>query len=193
MTLPPATTGSGTRAPVDGTPAGIARPIYRLIQGFRALVPAIPAERDAILANVLSPPQAAAFRALPTHDQAHLCRVYQLLVAAGETERDLLVAALLHDVAKAGPRGRVRLHDRIARVVLRAVAPGVLQRLARRPAPRWRLGLALAVHHPSLGADRARALGCSERTCWLIAHHESDPLPADPDLRRLVAADHAAG
>ena len=166
---------------------------YRLRQGLGALRPRLPDDRDAILASTLTRAQADAFRRLPVHDQAHLCRVHRTLVAGGERDPDLLVAALLHDIAKAGPGGQVRLHDRVVRVVLRRFAPSLLSRLARWPAPRWRAGIALAVHHPRLGAERAKTLGCSDRACWLIAHHEDAPLPEDADLHRLVAADHAGG
>ena len=173
-------------------PTGVLVPLAsRVRQGVAALRPRVPTDRDAILAAVLSPEQAAAFRSLPVHDQAHLCRVYRALRGEGIEDRDVLAAALLHDLGKAHPRrGRVRLPDRVARVVLGRVAPGFLQRLSRWPAPAWRRGLALAVHHPAIGAKRAARLGCSDRTCWLIAHHEDDPLPEDAFLRRLATADH---
>ena len=166
---------------------------YRLRQGLGALRSSILADRDEILAATLTEPQAAAFRALPAHDQAHLCRAYRLLRERGVRDGDVLVAALLHDIAKVHGGGRVRLPDRVVRVVLGHLAPRLLDRLASLPAPRWRLGLALAVHHPRLGAERARALGCSERACWLIAHHEDDPPSTDPDLRLLAEVDRAAG
>jgi hypothetical protein len=166
---------------------------YRLRQGLGALRPRLPDDVDEIVASTLTRTQADAFRLLSVHDQAHLCRVYRTLVAGGERNSDLLVAALLHDMAKAGPDGRVRFHDRVLRVVLQRFAPTQLSRLARWPAPRWRAGIAVAVHHPQLGAERARALGCSDRVSWLIAHHEDVPLPDDADLRRLVAADRAGG
>jgi hypothetical protein len=165
--------------------------IYRIRQGLHAIRPAIPSDQEEILVATLTPAQGKAFRALSRHDQSHCCRVYRLLQSEG-APHDLLVAALLHDVAKAGPDRRVRLPDRVARVVLRRFTPRLLARLSRLPAPRWRGGLALAVHHPGLGSERARALGCSERACWLIAHHEDVPVPDDPDLKRLVRADHAA-
>lgn len=166
---------------------------YRLRQGFSALRPRLPHDRDEILAAVVTPAQAAAFRGLPAHDQAHLCRVCRILLASGVADRDLLAAALLHDVGKADAGGRVRLPDRVARVLLAWLAPRLLARLAALPAPGPRRGFALAVHHPRLGAERAAQLGCSRRTCWLIAHHEDEPPPDDPDLLRLMAADHAAG
>ena len=164
---------------------------YRLRQGLKALRPAIPPDREAILAASLTPPQRDEFRTLSRHDQAHCCRVYRLLHAEGASH-DLLVAGLFHDIAKAGTDAQVRFSDRVMRVVLRRFAPRLLARLSRLPAPRWRAGIALAVCHPMLGAERARAIGCSERACWLIAHHEDVPVPDDPDLKRLVAADHAA-
>ena len=142
---------------------------------------------------VLTDSQAAAFRALPAHDQAHLCRVYRGLRARGVTDRDLLVAGLLHDLGKSDASGRVRWADRVVRVLLARWAPRVLDRLARRPAPWWRAGLALAVHHPRLGAERGARLGCSARTCWLIAHHEDGSAAEDTGLALLMAVDHAAG
>lgn len=163
----------------------------RIRQGLGALRPRLPEDRQAILAKFLSPAQAAAFRALPVHDQAHLCRVHRSLLSGGVVDRDLLTAALLHDLGKATASGRVRLPDRVVRVLLARLTPGVLRRLARLPAPPWRRGIALAVHHPAVGAARAAALGCSPRACWLIAHHEDPSAMDDPDLARLAAADAA--
>jgi hypothetical protein len=179
MKLPPAT-------------AAWSRLRYRARQGAGALRPTLPVDRDEILTAALTAPQRQAFSSLSIHDQAHCCRVYRRLRNEGASS-DLLIAGLLHDIGKVGPDGRVRLPDRVARVVLRRLAPGLLTRIARLPARPGRVGIARAVHHPRLGADQARLLGCSERVCWLIAHHEDVPPPDDADLRRLIAADHAAG
>ncbi len=157
---------------------------HRLRQGVRALWPQ-PALAPADLPpGLLSPAQIDTFLALPSSDQAHLLRVYERLRQQAVTDRDLLVAALLHDIGKVTSFGRVRLADRVALVLLRPVAV----RVATLPAPAWRRGLAIAVHHAALGADQAAALGCSERTCWLIRHHH-DAEPTDPDLSLLQAAD----
>lgn len=163
----------------------------RLRQGLAALRPMRPLGCDEILSELLTGRQAAVFRQLPLFDQAHLCRVCEALRARGEEDRDLLVAALLHDVGKVGRRGSIRLPHRVLRVVLRRFCPRLLAWLARLPDSRWRAGFALAVHHAALGAERAAELGCSARTCWLIAHHEDDPAPDDERLRRLMAADQA--
>ncbi len=165
----------------------------RVRQGLRALRPRLPTDRDAIVAATLTPAQGAAFRDLSMTDQAHLCRAYRRLRAKGVADPDLLAATLLHDLGKASKEGRVRLPDRIGRVLLAAVAPGLLRRWACVPAPRWRHGLALAVHHPALGAERAATLGCSPRVRWLIAHHEDRSAMGDPDLALLAEADREAG
>jgi hypothetical protein len=157
---------------------------HRLRQGIRALLPRPGLDRSSLPPYLLTPAQADAFLALSPADQAHLLRVYGRLRDQAVTDRDLLVAALLHDIGKVTPNGRVRLIDRVALVLLRPVAV----RFASLPAPAWRRGLAIAVHHAELGAARAAALGCSERTCWLIRHHHDDVV-FDQDLRLLQAAD----
>ncbi|HEV2107203.1 MAG TPA: HD domain-containing protein [Thermomicrobiales bacterium] len=141
---------------------------------------------------LLSTALGEAFERLSRFDQAHLLAVRQVLCSASPVSLDLQHAALLHDIAKAGTihqPGRVRLPHRVGAVVLRRYWPSGLERLARLPAPRWRAGFALAVHHPALGAKMAADLGCSARTCWLIHHHHDMPPPDDPELLLLIAAD----
>jgi hypothetical protein len=156
------------------------------------LAPRIPDDRDANLGEALTPAQRAAFLQLPVYDQRHLCAVYRALRSRDPDDHELLQAGLLHDLGKAALNGRVRLIDRVAIVVLNRIAPRLSKRLTSLPCPRWRLGLALAVHHPALGADWARTLSCSERTCWLIEHHADRPVLNDDALIRLAAADESA-
>jgi hypothetical protein len=134
----------------------------------------------------LTPEQSDAFCALPAYDQIHLIAVFERLRSGGP---DLLIAGLLHDIGKADQRGRVRLVDRVARVVLRQATPRLLARLAASPGNQLLHGLHLCVHHPRLGAERAKALGCSDRAVWLIAHHEDREPGNDPELIALQAAD----
>jgi hypothetical protein len=161
----------------------------RLRQGFAALRPREPDDLLASVQQALTPEQAGAFRSLPIYDRVHLFRVFARLRDEGVDDPDLLTAALLHDLGKCALGGRVRLIDRTIAVLLGRLSPRLLVRLAALPAPDWRLGIALAVHHPELGAEWASELGCSPRTVWLIAHHADDPLPDDADLARLVRAD----
>lgn len=163
----------------------------RLRQGIAGLRPTPPPNLEQSQA-CLNEPARAAFSRLSIYDQTHLCAVHDVLVRQGETDNDVLTAALLHDLGKAALGGRVRLIDRTFNVLLAAIAPGVHRHLTVLPAPRCRLGLALAARHPELGADWARDLGCNERVCWLIAHHADAPIPPDDGLQRLVDADRRA-
>ncbi|MEZ4507974.1 MAG: hypothetical protein R2848_19445 [Thermomicrobiales bacterium] len=165
----------------------------RIVQGLRGLRPKWGASStDRSILELLTPEQRSRFTALPVFDQQHLCRVANHLVAQGVTDRDVLVAGLLHDIGKSDGRTQVRLTDRIAKVVLRHASPGTLRSVASSyPGGRFP-GLALTMLHPELGADQARAMGCSERTCWLIRNHEAETDLGDHDLARLQAADFAS-
>ena len=146
---------------------------------------------DSHLATWLSQDQCTAFSELPRHDRNHLYRVGQIMIHQAPDNRDLIVAAFLHDLGKAYQGLHVRVIDRVAKVLLQVISPRMLQSLATPPPTRLRGGLVLAVHHPEIGAQRAKDLGCSDRTCWLIAHHEAPRAFNDPDLDLLATIDGA--
>lgn len=170
--------------------------IHRVRQGLTALWPFAPAPDDALLARWLSPAERRLFRRMARRDQAHSASVAWRLLDDGATDPEVIAAALLHDVGKAGSAtapGRVRLADRVARVLLRRWAPDALARLDRSPRFRPLRGLYLAEHHAALGAEAASAAGASPRVVWLIAHHDDHGAALhDPDLRRLQRADDGA-
>lgn len=139
--------------------------------------------------KLLTAPQRASFLSLARYDQDHLLCVCSKLRSAGYSDPDLLVAGMLHDIGKCEGKLHVRFVDRITKVVLTRVAPGLLKHLARPPARGWRGGLVLAVHHPELGAERAMDLGCNDRTCWLIQHHEDIDAHDPGPLKALQDAD----
>lgn len=144
-----------------------------------------------MLATWLATEQQAAFRQLPMHDRTHSIGVAIAIEQVDPDNRDLITAALLHDNGKVVGRYRVRLIDRVAKVLLAALSPSLLERLASPPPDGIWAGLVLAVHHPAIGAAKARNLGCSQRTCWLIANHEQSGAFNDPDLELLARVDDA--
>ena len=165
--------------------------IRRIRQGIVSLRPARESGDDKLLAAWLTPIQHSAFRELPLHDRAHLVRVGRSMIRQAPDNQELIIAAFLHDLGKAYQGFHVRLIDRVTKVLLQAISHRLLQMLATMPPARFRGGLALAVHHPEIGARLARELGCTDRTCWLIAHHEEASAFNDPELALLAAIDDA--
>ena len=167
---------------------------HRVRQGVAAILTRSSPRNDGLVDDWLTPNQRDVFRRMSSHDRAHSERVARRLLADGQPNRELIAAALLHDIAKAGTAalpGRIRLPDRVLRVLLGRVAPDALHWLTSGPDRRGCRGLYLAVHHARLGAATAHTAGCSARTVWLIANHE-DASNDDPQLRALVAADDAS-
>jgi len=73
----------------------------------------------------------ALFKTMSPADQRHSLRVCRGLQAHGCRDRDMLAAALLHDVGKAG--GRVPFWTRPVIVLGKKLAPGLLKRLVVYP------------------------------------------------------------
>ncbi len=105
------------------------------------------------------------FGAMPTADRRHALDVTRRLLVAGHTDPDLLAAAMLHDAAKGR---RMRLWHRVTGVLLHAVAPGALARLASLDERSWRYPFHLYLEHSALSAEAALHVGCSARTAAFI-------------------------
>ena len=133
----------------------------------------------------LTSAQQSLFLAMSPRDQWHGVETLRLLPAALRDDRELGLAALLHDCGK----GYIRLYERVLYVLL-ARLPWLLVRLAApRTGPRGAL-LRLS-RHTERGAALAAAAGSSPRTVALIrAHHYPDP--NDPAAIALLAADDRA-
>jgi len=116
---------------------------------------------EALVERVLPPSAQMLFREMPVADRRHGLDVAHRLLASGHDDRDLLAAALLHD---AGKGHRLRLWHRVSGVVLEAVAPGALRRMAS-PDPRsWRYPFHIYLHHEAISAQMAVSAGCEPRT-----------------------------
>ena len=181
-------------------------PLFRLPLPYRvrqfllaALAPVAEAEVEQALALAALPaPAAQLFRTMPRPYRRHALNVAGRLYAEGQTDRQLLQAALLHDMGKWHPPSgrRVGLLVRVANTLLRRVSPGraLRRRLAAGPpSPRsWRYPWYLQAAHPRLGARLAHAAGLHPDVVALIAHHEDTahaPEHLAAKLATLAAAD----
>lgn len=157
--------------------------VGQLVAHVRARVD--PAE-EVLVRRVLPPGGVALFDRMPVADRRHGLDVAERLLQSGFDDADLLGAALLHDAAKGR---RMRLWHRVAGVLLEAVAPALLRRLASPDARSWRHPFHLYLHHGPMSADLARDAGCGDRLAGFI---RGDAAADDAGLlRALEAADDA--
>jgi len=107
--------------------------IYRLRQVHQQLgfVAPLSVEERAEVARWLPASALPLFQTMTAADQQHALRVCRGLQAHGCTDKDLLAAALLHDVGKA--QGRVPFWTRPVIVIGKRCAPRLLSRLVFYP------------------------------------------------------------
>lgn len=119
-------------------------------------------------------------------DIRHAAATARWLLERGHDDRDLVMAALLHDVGKGDQRRR----DRVMWVVAHRFRLDHL--LARQEsALAMRRALARTADHASAGARLVELAGAPERVVDLTAHHHLPP-GADAMLSLLQAADAAS-
>lgn len=146
--------------------------MYRVRQFFWALGARIKPADWAEVETILTPAQSDLFRRMSRYDQRHSLNVARTLRDTGYGYPDLLVAALLHDVAKSS--GSLRLWHRVAIVLLKGFARRWLEWLSREVEPgHWRYPFYAHRDHSQVGARWAEEAGGSPLTVWLIAHHQS--------------------
>ena len=144
-------------------------------------------EEEAVAGRILPPDAARLFATMPVADRRHAIDVSGRLLAAGIDDPDVLCAALLHDVAKGH---RMRLWHRVSGVLLEAVAPSLLRRVAGADPGSWRHPFHLYLHHAELSAEMAVAAGCGTRAGLFI---RGEGLGDDMRLQRaLTEADDAS-
>jgi hypothetical protein len=139
--------------------------VYRVEQFLDHLRARVSADEAALAHRLLPASARPLFDAMPVADRRHALDVVARLHDAGHDDPHLLAAALLHD---AGKGHRMRLWHRVSGVLLEAIAPRVLTRLATAEPRSWRYPFHLYLHHARLSADAAAAAGCSPPTVALI-------------------------
>ena len=130
---------------------------------------------------VLSPAERRLFLTMTEPDQQHSLHLYARLRRDGYTDRDLLGAALLHDVGKGS--GRLPILYRVAYTLSAMISQNLTRWLGRPDPSAWRRPFFLAAHHPEIGAAAAARAGSSPRLVALIADHSR---PGADELSRAL-------
>ena len=148
------------------------------VRQFRAhLRAAVGSAERSGLDGWLSEPQLRLFDGMHVADRRHGLDVVSTLRAEGVTDRDVLLAGLLHDAGK----GQTGVWPRVAYSLGEVYGPWVW-RLAG-VVPGYRASLTRLRGHAEVSAALAAAAGCSPRTVELIRHQDA---PIDPDAGRLL-------
>ena len=169
----------------------LSRLAYRTRQFWNALPgPRRRVETETLLPH-LPPSQIVLFRRMQPSEQTHAYQMLERLKASGQTDPDLLAAALLHDVGKV--LYPLSLLDRVVSVLGKRFFQQRARRWSEGTPSRLRRPFVMAAHHPDWGGDLAEQAGASSRTVDLIRHHQ-DPCSPNPGSRteRLLAALQAA-
>jgi hypothetical protein len=129
--------------------------------------------------KLLTPGQADLFLQLQPGERDHALVMVNKLIERGESQPDLLVAAMLHDVGKL--RYPLNPFERAVIVLARAINPKLAHRWGSLPPgewehlPAWKKPFVVAEQHPAWGAEMARERGASSLTVTLIEAHQDQP------------------
>ena len=154
------------------------------VRQFRSHVRArVGPDERAALADWLTPAHLTLFDAMHVADRRHGLDVVRTLRADDVTDRDVLLAGLLHDAGK----GATGVLPRVAFSLGQAYGSWVWR--VTGVVPGWSDALRRLDAHAESSAALAAEAGCSPRTVELIRHQEA---PVDPVAgRALQLADEA--
>ena len=142
---------------------------YRLRQFWYALT-AVPTQTDIDLINkYLTPSLMTLFNKMQTSEKAHSIMVFKDLLQANENNRDLLIAALLHDVGKS--IYPLSLFERVEIVIGTALFPHQTLKWGTGKPKGWKRPFVVAAKHSEWGAQLAADAGASEKTVEIIRDH----------------------
>jgi hypothetical protein len=141
----------------------------RVAQFFGALTARVRPEDMVAISNYLEPQQMALFRRMSLWDQSHSLNVFARLRAAGQTDSELLQAALLHDAGKS--LAPVTVWHRVFVVLLASVNKSALKRISTNDST-WGAPISALVGHSESGARLAGEAGCSALVQEYICQHD---------------------
>lgn len=146
--------------------------IYRIHQFWDALY-AVPKSEDLeSIRNTLTPEMMTLFLQMHPSEQCHSIRMYKMLLNSGDTDQDLLTAALLHDIGK--NRYPLSICERVEVVLANLFFPRHVNHWRQGSPSGWRRPFVVAEQHARWGAEMAADAGVSPRCADLICYHHQD-------------------
>lgn len=127
--------------------------------------------------NYLSTAESELFGQFQESDQWHAYRVFNTLKETGQSQPDLLTAALLHDVGKT--KINLSVWDRTLIVAADFFIPSKAKSWGQADGRSWKRPFVVRSQHARWGAGMAQSAGSSALTIDLIRRHQ-DPLPENP-------------
>jgi len=121
--------------------------------------------------SVLTDSQMKLFTQMQASEQNHSLRVLRAIQKQGETNPDLLVAALLHDVGKI--RYPLRLWERVFIVLGKKFFPERSAVWGQMKPQSWSRPFVVAAQHPLWGGELALEAGTTPQAVRLIRHHQN--------------------
>jgi predicted HD phosphohydrolase len=154
--------------------------LYRLSQLWQNLNarPLSQCEIEEIAVD-LNPEELALFQRMSLSDQQHALRVYRLLKSVGQTDGDLLGAALLHDVGKVC--SDLTAWGRSLAVLGETFLPGKAKVWGQSDTYSWKRVFVVREHHAVWGADLAEQAGSRAGVITLILRHQDTIMANDRD------------
>lgn len=147
------------------------RIIYRIRQFWQAIWISPPTtEQLAVAQSILTTSQMNLFMQMQASEQNHSLRVLRTIQDQGDTNPDLLVAALLHDVGKI--RYPLRLWERVFIVLGKKMFPNKSKHWGQAPPRGWRRPFVVAEQHPLWGGDLCLGAGTAPMAVTLIKRHQ---------------------
>ena len=146
---------------------------YRISQFWSVLRSSAPAEHELDQAkSVLTESQMELFLQLQPSEQRHGLRMLQALRNQGETQLDLLAAALLHDIGKVIQP--LQLWERVLIVIARKLIPDKVTTWGGGEPKGWKRPFVISRKHPEWGAELVSKIGGSTLLLNLIRNHENE-------------------